>query len=110
MSEPEAERTLAEISSLQSKKQPNNLCVAAKWEGGKMAKWKKVKAYSLAWSFKENRGKVRLFFQEGNFDFSMESASELSAIADILRNEDESFVETDLKVIRTGMEIPGEEF
>lgn len=75
-----------------------------------MASWKKVKAYALVWGFQENKGKVRMSFEDGKEeDIAVDSASELAAVADILRNEDEAFFDTEGKFLRTGWDIPGSE-
>ena len=73
-----------------------------------MANWQKIESYALVWGFKENKGKIRMFFSDGNEDAEFDSPSELAAVADILRNEDGAYFDLETKSLRTGLEIPGE--
>jgi hypothetical protein len=73
-----------------------------------VANWKKVKAYAIVWGFQENKGKIRFSLEDGEEeDIAVDSTSELAAVSELLRNEDEAFFDTEGKFLRTGWEIPG---
>jgi hypothetical protein len=76
-------------------------------EGGtKMAEWKQIKAYGLAWNAKDNSGVMQLKLENGeSHKLEVDSASELSALAEILRNEKPVFFSAELSAVRTGWEL-----
>jgi len=71
-----------------------------------MADWEEIEAYALAWNIDENRGAVQMRLKNGDMaKIPLDTAPELAAIGDILRNESPSFFSATRKAIRTGWEI-----
>ncbi len=72
-------------------------------------RWRIVERYSLSWQTESNRGVIHLFFKDGfRATVRPESVQELSALADILRNEKPVWYHTITKSISTGKEPIGE--
>ncbi len=71
-----------------------------------MAEWKEIKAYGLAWNAKDNKGVIQFRLETGeDKKMQVDSASELSALADILRNEKPLFFSDEMNAIRTSWEL-----
>ncbi len=71
---------------------------------------KKVEKHALEWYFDGSGGKVTLFFgNKQRIHYLVDSAQELAAIADILRNEKPVYLDIAHGTISTGLEPVGEE-
>ncbi|MBK7694887.1 MAG: hypothetical protein IPP06_14780 [Saprospiraceae bacterium] len=72
--------------------------------------WLEVKNYQLMYRTHLNKGSIYLIFADNtNVNIKLDSASELMAMADMLRNEKPVYYNSESKNLVTGWEPVGEE-
>ncbi len=74
--------------------------------------FKKIEAYSLRWRSEVEEGRIYIQLgdetQEEHEIIRVSSAQELSALGDILRNEEEVYYNSETGILSTGWEPPGD--
>ena len=67
--------------------------------------WHKIQAYAIGWKSDTNKGVIEMKLEGAdNGQLKIDGASELAAVADILRNESPTYFNEGSKAIRTGWE------
>lgn len=74
------------------------------------SQWKQVYEYQTAWRLEDDLGIIFIFFNDGSFEeLRPKSLTDLSALADMLRNEKPIFFHTKTRDLTTGREPTGEQ-
>ena len=72
--------------------------------------WSRVMEYALIWNAPKDKGVIQLKLENGDqHDMDVDSASELTALGDLLRHEKPIYYKVGVGEIRTGWEPAGEE-